>query len=151
VSKRFAQVIVLLEDKQQRSFIGRLLQKLGYPIHKLNFLPTPAGKGSGADYVLEQYPLQVKALRPRAQYQSVALVVVIDGDNLTVAERNQQLTDRLVSSGLAPRQMQSTKRWNTRSLAAVNASASALSKRWHGCVNRSRHRRRIARRRSRWR
>jgi hypothetical protein len=38
VSKRFAQVIILIEDKQQQSFVSRLLQELGYPVHKLKIL-----------------------------------------------------------------------------------------------------------------
>jgi hypothetical protein len=103
VSKRFAQVIILVEDKQQRSFVSRLLQELGYPVHKLKFLPIPAGEGSGEAYVREQYPVQVKALRPRAQYQDVALVVVIDGDGWTIPERQKQLADQLVTATLDPR------------------------------------------------
>jgi hypothetical protein len=66
-------------------------------------LPIPAGEGSGEAYVREQYPIQVKALRPRAQYQDVALVVAIDGDDRTVAERQQQLADQLVAATLNPR------------------------------------------------
>jgi hypothetical protein len=103
VSKRFAQVIILIEDKQQQSFVSRLLQELGYPVHKLKILPIPAGEGSGEAYVREQYPIQVKSLRPRAQYQDVALVVAIDGDDRTVAERQQQLADQLVAATLNPR------------------------------------------------
>ena len=103
MSKRFAQVIILIEDKQQRSFVSRLLQELGYPIHKLDPLPVPAGEGSGEAYVREQYPIQVKELRPRAQYQNVALVVAIDGDGRTVVERQQQLADQLAAANLPPR------------------------------------------------
>lgn len=103
MSKRFAQVIVLVEDKQQRSFVSRLLQELGYPAHKLKLLPIPAGEGSGEAYVREQYPIQVKAMRPRAQYQDVALVVVIDGDDRNATERQRQLADELVAAKLAPR------------------------------------------------
>jgi hypothetical protein len=103
LSKRFAQVIILIEDKQQRSFVSRLLQELGYPIHKLDSLPVPAGEGSGEAYVREQYPIQVKELRRRAQYQNVALVVAIDGDGRTVAERQQQLADQLAAANLPSR------------------------------------------------
>ena len=103
MSNRFAQVIVLVEDKQQRTFTSRLLQAIGYPVHKLNILPLPAGEGSGEQYVREQYPIQVKELRPRAQYMDVALVATIDGDHSTVAGRQKQLADQLAASELEPR------------------------------------------------
>ena len=103
MSERFAQVIILVEDKQQRSFVNRLLKELGYPNHKLKPLPLPAGVGSGEAYVREQYPIQVKALRPRASYQEVALVMAIDGDGRTIADRHQQLANQLVAADLDPR------------------------------------------------
>ena len=103
MSSRIARVIVLVEDKQQRTFVSRLLQELGYSIHKLKLLPIPAGEGSGEQYVREQYPLQVKEMRPRARYQDVALVVAIDADAGTVADRQKHLSDELESSNIPAR------------------------------------------------
>ena len=103
MSNRFAQVIILVEDKQQRTFVSRLLQVIGYPVHELKILPIPAGEGSGEQYVREQYPIQVKELRPRAKYMDVALVATIDGDLSTVAVRQKQLADQLEASELEPR------------------------------------------------
>ena len=103
MSNRFAQVIILVEDKQQRTFVSRLLQAIGYPVHKLKILPIPAGEGSGEQYVREQYPIQVKELRPRAKYMDVALVAIIDGDLSTVLARQKQLADQLEGSELEPR------------------------------------------------
>ena len=103
MSKRFAQVIILVEDKQQQSFVQRLLQELGYPNHKLDVLSLPAGAGAGEAYVRQQYPVQVKELRPRASYQYVALVLAIDGDGRTIADRCQQLAAQLDAAKLDAR------------------------------------------------
>jgi hypothetical protein len=47
MSKRHAQVVILTEDKQQRVFVTRLLEQLGYSKHKLRVLPLPTGEGAG--------------------------------------------------------------------------------------------------------
>ena len=103
MSSRLARVIILVEDKQQRRFVGRLLQELGYPVNKLEFLPIPAGEGSGEQYVRERYPIEVKELRPRAKRMDVALLVAIDGDGRTVEDRQKQLADQLATAELVPR------------------------------------------------
>ncbi len=60
VSKRYAQVVLLMEDKQHQTFLTRLLRALGYPSNKLRALPLPAGQGSGEQYVREHYSDEVR-------------------------------------------------------------------------------------------
>jgi hypothetical protein len=103
VSKRIAQVFVLAEDKQQRSFVERLLKELGYPPRKLRPIPLPAGEGSGEQHVREQYPIQVQNLRPQMKFKDVALVAIIDADKGTVMDRQKQLAEQLDAAKLDPR------------------------------------------------
>src|SRR5690349_430912 len=102
VSKRRVQVVILMEDKQQRAFVTRLLQRLGYE-NKMRLLPLPAGQGSGEQYVREQYALQVQEFRRRSRHLQLALVVVLDADSGEVDDRHCQLAAQLQSADLAPR------------------------------------------------
>lgn len=104
MSKRYAQVVLLMEDKQHQAFLTRLLQALGYPPHKLRVLSSPAGQGSGEQYVRECYSREVRELRHRlTRSQHQALVVMIDADDKETGERLQQLARELEQAGLDPR------------------------------------------------
>lgn len=103
MSKRYAQVIILTEDKQQRAFVTRLLQGLGYEKHKLRPLPLPAGEGAGEQYVRDQYSEQVREMHRRSHHLHLSLVVVLDADIGEVADRERQLAAQLKSAQLDPR------------------------------------------------
>ncbi len=103
MSKRHAQIVILMEDKQQRAFVTRLLQGLGYAKHKLRPLPLPAGEGAGEQYVREHYAEQVRELRRRSSHVHLGFVIVLDADTGEVAERQRQLAAELKSAGLDPR------------------------------------------------
>jgi hypothetical protein len=76
----------------------------GVPPRKIRSTPLPSGKGSGAQYVLTQYPRQVEAHRSQAARMASALVVHVDADpQYTVADRHQQLSENLIGAGLPPR------------------------------------------------
>jgi hypothetical protein len=102
MSKRYAQAVVLTEDKQQRAFVTRLLQKLSYK-NELRVLPLPAGQGSGEQYVREQYALQVHEVRRRSTHLKLALVVAIDANSGEVMERQRQLAVQLKAAEQEPR------------------------------------------------
>jgi hypothetical protein len=92
-----------MEDKQQRVFVTRLLQRLGHDKRKLDPLPLPAGQGSGEQYVRQRYAREVQELRSRSSHLQLALVVVLDADNEQVADRQRQLADELTAARLQPR------------------------------------------------
>src|SRR5438445_574753 len=104
MSRRYAQVVLLVEDKQQQTFLTRSPRGLGYPPHKLRALPLPAGEGSGEQYVRENYAHEVRELRRRSGHLHGAFVVVTDADNREVGERHQALARQLQLAGLAARQ-----------------------------------------------
>ena len=55
--------------------------------------------GAGDQYVRDKYPEQLDAIRKR----NGILVVMIDGDNYSIAERLKQLNDACTQSGVSPR------------------------------------------------
>ena len=71
-----AQVIVLREDKQQEVFVRRFMKPRTN--HPIRVLLAPDGEGAGEQFVREQYPRQLRALR--AATVNAVLVVVIDAD-----------------------------------------------------------------------
>jgi len=91
---RPSQAVVLVEDDRQQRFVRRYLYRLGYSTHDVRFEPLPAGRGSGAQWVLDRYADAVKAYRSRSARAKTALVVTIDADDGSVARRQQQLRDR---------------------------------------------------------
>jgi hypothetical protein len=95
--------VILVADKQHRTFVTRLLLGLGYPRHKLRILPLPAGEGSGEQYVREHYASEVRELRRRRDHLHQALVVMTDTDEKETRERLRQLAEELSQAALAPR------------------------------------------------
>jgi hypothetical protein len=96
-SKR-VQIIVRCEDRQQRSFIYRYLCAKGFDWHSIDIENSPSGKGAATQWVLKQYPTEVKALR-RGPPIAKALISIIDADVRTVEERKRQHDDALVADG----------------------------------------------------
>jgi hypothetical protein len=94
-------IVVRCEDIQQRVFIYRFLCRKGIAGHDIKIVHCPGGDGK--QFVLKQYPIEVKALRsgPPA---SKALVSMIDGDDSTPADRKKQHDEVLAAEGQAVRQ-----------------------------------------------
>ena len=93
-----AQVIVLCEDKQE-VFVRRFMKPRTN--HPIRIVSAPVGEGAGEQFVREQYPRQLRALR--AATVNVVLVVMIDGDTAGSVERMRQLDESCRLSGITPR------------------------------------------------
>jgi hypothetical protein len=89
-------IIVRCEDRQQRCFIYRYLDSKGFHMREVEIENSPKGKGSGAKWVLDEFPREVKALRsgPSA---SKGLISIIDADVGSVADHKQQHDDALIA------------------------------------------------------
>jgi len=98
VGDRIAEIVILVEDERHANFIRRHLGR-EYDPRKFRVNKSPLGRGSGEQYVREQYPLEVKEYRSRASRRSAALVVVTDADAGTVGARAAQLTQILHNRG----------------------------------------------------
>lgn len=90
------QITVLCEDKQHGSFIRRFLKKRRRRIQRT--LST-SNIGAGDQYVRDNYPEQLDAIRKR----NGILVLMIDGDNYSIAERLKQLDDACTQKGVSLR------------------------------------------------
>lgn len=96
------QIIVRCEDLQQRCFIYRYLLEKGFQRHAIEIENSPKGKGAATQWVLQQYPSEVKAHRsgpPTAK----GLISIVDADTGAVEERKRQHDDALTEKGLARR------------------------------------------------
>lgn len=94
-----AQFVILAEDLQAQVFVRRALLEWGAKPRRIRAVPLPSrtGGGAGHAYVLAKYPGEVIALR--RQYAASALVVHIDADDRSVADRHRQLADSLGAAG----------------------------------------------------
>lgn len=101
--KRGVRVTILGEDDRQVKLARRILLLLGFNRREVLERPVPAGKGSGEQWVRSDYPGQVGLIRSKGSYQKLALVVCIDADAKSVAERKQQLDEALEQYGLPKR------------------------------------------------
>lgn len=102
VSDRIANVIVLAEDQEHQNLVRRYLLCANLSYGNLRQLSSPAGRGSGSQYVREQFPNQVKECRGVLGRKTTCLLIVItDADNLTTAGREQTLQHSLTQVGLA--------------------------------------------------
>jgi len=102
-----SQFIVLAEDEIQQRFIRRFLQKL-YDSPSIRNRDLPNSKGSGEQWVREQYAQEVKAYRNRSARAKTALIVAIDADTSEVSQRCRQLRETLKAADERPRTNEET-------------------------------------------
>ena len=85
-------VILLCEDKRTAVFVRSYLKERGVS-HGIRIHSNPSG--SGFDWVLDQYPIEVNAYRQNKGRLKIWLIVVIDADNKSVGARLNQLDTKL--------------------------------------------------------
>lgn len=95
-----SEVIVLCEGSADATFVRRFLALRGYNSRKVTVRPFPAGKGCGEQFVRENFPTELKAHRRCA---AKGLIVLLDGDGKTVAQRKTQLDAACRAAGVPPR------------------------------------------------
>lgn len=103
MSKRSSQIVILCEDTQQESFIRRFLKKA----HKvesnlLRVRKNPGGKGSGEQFVRNNYPNELTALRRRQHRASTTLIVAIDADTSDTRKIKETLNAACSDAGIKP-------------------------------------------------
>lgn len=93
--------VVLCEGLQDWVFCRRVLVSLGIPGRDVYRVMSPAGKGSGEQFVRERYAQEVAAIRRRMARRRAALMVQTDADVITVEARAKTLADALQAAGEA--------------------------------------------------
>jgi len=93
-----AEVIVLAEDNRQFRLVRAWVRERvpQYPASNIRVSPMSHGRGSGAQQVLNQYAVEVRAYLSR--HARKWLIVVIDADNFSVHDRLTQLAQNLRES-----------------------------------------------------
>jgi hypothetical protein len=90
-------ITIVVEDQLLDRFCREALMALGYHRREIRVRMSPAGRGSGKNWVNKQVVVEVNALRSQG-YQSLAVLVGSDVDELTLAERIRQLEDSLATA-----------------------------------------------------
>ena len=91
--KRGVSIILLCEDSLHDCFVRYVLEDLNLRGRDFSRNIAPAGVGSAEQWVREQFPAQLRALRSRGG--KTALIVVTDADRLTVQERRGSVLKQL--------------------------------------------------------
>jgi len=100
---RKVQIILLCEDSQHEAFSRRFLEKAGWNSRKIRVIKAPKGKGSGARYVELNYLLELQIYRVNRNRVNCMLVVVLDGDNIGIDRRIENLHNLCLAENLEPR------------------------------------------------
>ena len=91
--RRNVQIVMLCEDAQQECFGRRFLKKMGWSNRQVRALKAPGGRGSAEQFVRERFPEELAEHRRRRNRVSVALIVMMDGDDRGVDRRIAELDD----------------------------------------------------------
>ena len=95
-----ASIILLCEDKLTDSFVRRFLKHRNFSGRDIRTLPLPAGSQSGEQWVREQYPEELKAIR---QKHDAYLIVVTDADSGSTEDRREKLKSECNLQKIQPR------------------------------------------------
>lgn len=102
MSSRIAKIILLVEDRRHDSLLRKFLRRAGYDLTGLR-TQMVNGKGSGEMYVRERYAAEVRAIRDQLTRTRASLIVMIDADTHTTADRRGQLERALRDADMEPR------------------------------------------------
>lgn len=84
-------VVILCEDEYHYGFIKNYMVNLGFSKYKIKPICAPSGKGSGKQFVKDNYAKRVKAYRSRKNNLSLILVVIIDADEQDISDIKNNL------------------------------------------------------------
>jgi hypothetical protein len=94
MSDRYSQVVILAEDERSANLLRRyVLRALDVGNRSVRQEISPSGRGDAKQWVIGRYPIEVKELRGR--HPKTGLVVHLDADTDTVAQRSSQLAEAL--------------------------------------------------------
>jgi len=101
MAERIANIILLVEDRNQETLLRRYMQRLGHDNRNMRSQMSPRGQGSGEQFVREQYASQVRALRRTST--KACLIAMVDADTGSIDDRRQQFEQVLREAKENPR------------------------------------------------
>lgn len=96
---RNVRIILLCEDSQHESFVRQFLDSSGWNLRDIRVEKSPQGRGSAEQFVREQFPKELRAIRSK-RGERVWLIVMIDGDDKGVAARRASLNEACEARGI---------------------------------------------------
>lgn len=94
---------VLCEDRKTENLVRRLCDAWGLSSRDVWVSVAPSARGAASAWVIRNYSKQVTAFRAVSRFQrELGLLVVIDGDNVGVKERERELAKQLVAQEKEP-------------------------------------------------
>ena len=87
---RNVRIVLLCEDRQHETFVRRFLLRHGWNLRDFRVELSPHGRGSAEQFVREQFPRELQAIRAKGD-ENVRLIVMIDGDDKGVNIRRDTL------------------------------------------------------------
>jgi hypothetical protein len=103
MSNRYAQVIVLAEDERSANLLRRYVQRaLDIGLRQIRQEISPSSRGDAKQWVIKRYPIEIKAMR--SVHRRTGLVVHLDADVDSVAQRFNELVQALRNDGQEQRQ-----------------------------------------------
>ena len=100
---RIANIILLVEDLRQETFLRRYLQRLGHGNRTMRVVKPSVGRGSGEQFVRGKYASEVRSPRAQLHLTKACLIAMIDVDAGSVKDHRQQFESALEVAGHAPR------------------------------------------------
>jgi hypothetical protein len=105
MSERVSQFVVLCEDEMHERLTKAYMRKCGLRAQE-PFVRSLVGSkmqaGGNVGWVLNEFPRQLHACRQRSKKAKTLLIVVVDADELTVEDRQRQLSQRVHAQGHDP-------------------------------------------------
>ena len=92
---------LICEDRRQEAFFRHLLEPIFR--NRLDVRISPSGDGAASAWVVKQYPVHVREWVRRRPTERIALVTVVDGDNIGTAGRVIELAQALTSANESAR------------------------------------------------
>lgn len=98
---RNVRVVLVCEDTQHEVFVRRFLKEMGWRVRDIRVEKAPQGRGSGEQFVRENYPSELRSFRPKPGRR--ALIAVVDGDGRGVDGRLGDFERACVEQGVPSR------------------------------------------------
>jgi hypothetical protein len=95
---------LLGEDPEHERLALELARRLGLKSRPVNVVIAPGGEGAASAFVLKRYAHEVRVTTRRRPGQRVVMIVMIDGDNVGLQRRKEQLEASLREAGEPVRQ-----------------------------------------------
>ena len=88
---RNVSIVILCEDRQHAAFVRRFLESTGKGARVQRVVISPAGRGSGEQFVRLKDAEELTYYSSRKHRVEQALIVIIDADKRTLADRIEQI------------------------------------------------------------